>query len=584
MLLAVLGVPIIIGIICLVARRFAGWVALAGALATLGLAVSVYFNPTVFVPVLDLRTNFLGSALFVLASLLTLLVIIYSIVYMSGKPRLAEYYAYIMLSLGLSAGYFFAADFILLIFFWGGLGVLLYLLIGIDVEKGGEAAQKTLLLVGGSDALMLCGIGILSALTATPMIGVVKVQLTSAVAILSFVFLLVGILAKVGALPLHFWVPAAAETTPATGLAFLPASLDKLLGIYLLARLCLDVYVMVPNSFISIVLMLIGSATIMFGVMAALVQHKMKKLLSYHAVSQVGYMILGIGSGIPVAIAGGLFHLINNALYKYLLFLVAGSVEQQAGTDDLRELGGLASVMPWTFGFALVAALSISGIPPFNGFASKWLIYLGLLDLGKLSFLWLAAAMFGSALTLASFVKIIHAVFLTPGTNEAKQAKEVHWSMLLPMGIVAAICVLFGVFMYFPLNYLILPAIPGVSITGLWNSGAATLLIAGGILLGLILYWLGGASRTTVKLPYVGGEILPEAETRVTGVEFYNTVKETEPFKEIYQLSEKIKPYDSTAAAVKWLSDITRACHNGLLQNYVAWLLAGIVLVGLIMF
>lgn len=584
MLLAALGIPIVAGLFCLPARRFAGWVAVAGAAITFGLALAIYFNYGALVPGLDLQYNFLGSAIFVLAALLTLLVSVYSLVYMNGRPRLNEYYSYLIMSLGLSAGLFFAANFILMIFFWGALGVLLYLLIGIDAERGAEAAKKTLLLVGGADALMLCGLGLLSALTVTPLIGAVKVQLTSWVAILSFLFLLVGIMAKAGAVPLHFWIPAAAETSPATVMAFLPASLDKLVGIYLLARLCLDVYVMVPNSGLSIALMLIGSVTVLFAVMAALIQHNMKKLLSFHAVSQVGYMIIGIGSGIPIAIAGGIFHMFNHALYKSLLFLVAGSVEQQTGTDDLRKLGGLGKAMPWTFAFALIAALSISGVPPFNGFASKWLIYLGLLDLGNWGFVWLAAAMFGSALTLASFVKIIHAVFLTSSENRT-EAAEVHWSMLVPMGIIAVLCVLFGIFAFnLPLKYLVLPAVPGLTLHGQWNSEGAALLIFGGLVIGLIFYWLGGVGRAIAKPPYIGGEVLPEAATRVTGVEFYNTIKETEGLEPLYRLSERFSLYDSTVFAVKWLSSLVRGWHNGFVQNYVAWLLAGFAFVALILF
>ncbi|MFA6170184.1 MAG: proton-conducting transporter membrane subunit [Candidatus Margulisiibacteriota bacterium] len=580
MLLAALGVPIVAGLFCLVARRLAGWIAVAGAALTLLLALAIYFNSGALVPGLDLQYNFLGSALFVLAALLTLLVGGFSIVYMAERPRLNEYYSYLIMSLGLAAGLFFAANFILLIFFWGGLGVLLYLLIGIDTERGAEAAKKALLLVGGSDALMLCGLGLLSALTVTPLIGAVKVQLTGWVAVLSFLFLLVGIMAKTGVVPLHFWVPAAAESTPATVMAFLPASLDKLVGIYLLARLCLDVYVLVPNSPLSIALMLIGSVTILFGVMAALVQHNMKKLLSFHAVSQAGYMIVGIGSGVPLAMAGGIFHLINNALYKNLLFLVAGSVEKQTGSDDLRKLGGLAKTMPWTFAFALIAALSISGVPPFNGFASKWLIYLGLLDLGNWGFAWLAVAMFGSALTLASFVKILHAVFLTPGTGEGS---EVHWSLLVPMGAIAALCVLFGILSW-PLKYLVLPAVPGLAIHGQWNSEGAALLIFGGLVLGLVFYWLGGVGRTVAKPPYIGGEVLPEASTRVTGVEFYNTIKETEGVKEVYRLSERFSLYDLTVGSIKWLSALVRGWHNGFVQNYAAWLLFGFAFTALILF
>ena len=113
-------------------------------------------------------------------------------------------------------------------------------------------------------------------------------------------------------------------------------------------------------------MMVIGSVTILAAVMMALVQKNYKKLLSYHAISQVGYMILGIGTMTPVGIVGGLFHMINNAMYKSCLFLTGGAVEKQIGTTDLDKLGGLGVKMPITFACFVITALSISGVPPFN--------------------------------------------------------------------------------------------------------------------------------------------------------------------------------------------------------------------------
>jgi formate hydrogenlyase subunit 3/multisubunit Na+/H+ antiporter MnhD subunit len=197
----------------------------------------------------------------------------------------------------------------------------------------------------------------------------------------AFLALVTAAFAKAGAMPFHSWVPDSGEKAPAPVAAFLPAALDKLLGIYLLARIVLSVFQL--NAEMRTLLMVIGAGSILAAVMMALVQHDMKRLLSYHAVSQVGYMVLGIASGVPVAIAGGLFHMLNNVLYKSCLFLCAGAVEKQAGTTDLDRLGGLAKAMPITFISCLIAATAISGIPPMNGFTSKWMIYQGLVDSGK---------------------------------------------------------------------------------------------------------------------------------------------------------------------------------------------------------
>jgi formate hydrogenlyase subunit 3/multisubunit Na+/H+ antiporter MnhD subunit len=115
----------------------------------------------------------------------------------------------------------------------------------------------------------------------------------------------------------------------------------------------------------------------------ALMQHDYKRLLGYHAVSQVGYMVLGFGIGTAIGFAAGLFHMINHAIYKSGLFLAAGAIERQTGKSDIGDLGGLSKVMPVTFAAAIIFAMSISGVPPFNGFASKWMIYQGIIDFGR---------------------------------------------------------------------------------------------------------------------------------------------------------------------------------------------------------
>ena len=222
-----------------------------------------------------------------------------------------------------------------------------------------------------------------------------------------YLLFLLAAMAKAGAMPMHSWIPTMSTTTHASVMAYLPGSLDKVLGIYLLTRASVDW--MVPSPSVRFVVMAIGAVTILGGVLMALVQHDLRRLLSFHAVSQVGYMLLGLGTGTLVGAMGGVFHMVNHALYKSCLFLGAGTVERETGTMELDRLGGLGRTMPVTFGCMLVAALSISGIPPLNGFASKWLVYQGCVAAGEP--LMLVAALFGSVLTLASFVKVLHSVF-----------------------------------------------------------------------------------------------------------------------------------------------------------------------------
>jgi formate hydrogenlyase subunit 3/multisubunit Na+/H+ antiporter MnhD subunit len=336
-------------------------------------------------------------------------------------------------------------------------------------------------------------------------------------------------------------------------------------------------------------LMFIGSFTIIAAVMMALVQHDLKRLLGYHAVSQVGYMVLGIGTGNVIGIAGGLFHMLNHAIYKSCLFFSGGAVEKKQGTTDLDKLGGLAKIMPVTFITFLIASFAISGIPPFNGFASKWMVYQGVIKTaaagGKLWVVWLAAAMFGSALTLASFMKLIHAVFLGQARRGAGAVKvnETGASMWLPQVTLAGLCIVFGVAYYLPLNKLIFPALGKPAVfTGMWNAASgATLLVLASMVIGIIIYFLGSAGKTRQTTRFVGGEILDNHPTmRLSGTEFYNTIQEIGVLKFIYRLARKklFDVYEVGAKITFGVNKILSYVHNGVLSSYLAWCLLGMII------
>ncbi len=515
------------------------------------------------------------------------LVILYSIGFMRGRKGLLRYYLYIILTLIGSLGAVFSNNLIVFVVFWGFLGLLLYLLVGFGQRKNtAYTAKKTFIIVGGTDAAMLFGIAIIWHLTGALEMDKISIGLNSPPAILAYLCLAAGAFAKAGAMPFHTWVPDAAEDGPTPVTAFLPASLDKLLGIYFLARISLDMFRM--NLGMNTFLMVVGSVTIVAAVMMALIQHDMKRLLGYHAVSQVGYMVLGIGTGNPVGIAGGLFHMLNHAIYKSCLFLSGGAVEKRSGTTNLEKLGGFAKVMPVTFITFLIASFAISGVPPFNGFASKWMIYQGIIETAKngggLWVVWLVAAMFGSALTLASFMKLMHTVFLGQRSTEAQasgeEVRETSPTMWIPTVILASLCVIFGVFAYrVPLKMFIFPSLGAeVTFTGIWSSGLATALLISAVIIGFIIYILGTAIKTRQAEVFVGGETIKEyPEMRVSGTEFYETIRQMGVLKTIYRMAEK-KFFDIYEIGVKITLGFNKALryiHNGILLTYLAWCLLG---------
>lgn len=501
------------------------------------------------------------------------------------------YYSYILLTLLSSLGVVFANNLLVFIVFWGFLGLLLYLLISFGKGKQiSYTAKKAFIIIGGTDALMLLGLALIWKLTGTLTMSEMAISFTTKSALIAFLCLLAGAFAKAGAMPFHTWVPDTAEDAPVPVTAFLPASLDKLLGIYFIIRLCREMFSM--NTQMNTLLMALGSITIVAAVMMALVQHDLKRLLGYHAVSQVGYMVLGIGTGTLIGIAGGLFHMLNHAIYKSCLFFSAGAVEKKAGTSDLDNLGGLVKAMPVTFITFLIASLSISGVPPFNGFVSKWMIYQGIISKAGqgewLWIVWLVAAMFGSALTLASFMKLLHAVFLgQPSKNlkGGKWAKRTSLFMLIPQLCLAILCVVFGVWAYkVPLAIFILPSLQmALSFPGIWNAGLATVLLIAGIGIGLLIYLLGSGIKTREAEPFSGGEAEDEnkyPEIRVSGTEFYNTISEMGLLKKIYSLAGKkmFDIYEIGAKLTFSFNSILRYIHNGILSSYLTWCLLGMLI------
>jgi multicomponent Na+:H+ antiporter subunit A len=473
--------------------------------------------------------------------------------------------------------------------FWGLSGLALYgfALLGRG-EKAAATAKKTFIIVGGSDAFLILGLALAGMTSGWSLVGA-AVPMNGPAGALAFIFLLIAAFAKAGAFPLHTWVPDFSRDAPVESAALLPSSLDKLLGIYLLTRMMSGYFAVGP--FVRMVVVSLGALTVIIAVMMAMVQHNGRRLLGYHAVSQVGYMIMGVASGSALAFAGGLFHLLNNTLYKSNLFLSLGSVEKRAGTNELDGLGGLARAMPVTFVMALIGALSISGIPPFNGFFSKWMIYQGLLErasgLAPGYAIWLLVclvlAVFGSALTLASFMKFLHAVFLGQRPERLAGVKEAPANQWLATGTLALLCVVFGLLAKeIPLRLFVLPAAeeaglaPGAFL-GIYSPRFVLLLFAAAFVLGLTVFLL--TRKTRYDEVYLGGNAQAEA-FRVAGTEFYKEITQMRPFKAIYREAEKnsFDIYDLGSKATLGLSRLLQRAHAGQLQVYVIFILFGVVL------
>lgn len=520
----------------------------------------------------------------------TFLVMLYSIRFMADRPKNNQFYGFFFISEAMAIGAALANNLVVMLFFWEGLLITLFALISLGNERAYQTALKTFVIVGLSDLCLMLGIGIVGAQANTLVMSEIHLD-TVGLNGTAFVLMMIGAMAKAGAMPFHTWIPDAAIDAPLPFLALLPAALEKLLGIYLLARIALDFFTLTMGM--RILVMSIGAITIILAVMMALVQKDFKRLLSYHAISQVGYMILGIGTGIPIGVVGGLFHMINHAMYKSCLFLTAGSVEKQAGTTDLHHLGGLWKVQPVTTVCFVIAAASISGVPPFNGFVSKEMVFEGALLLGSGYRIFFVAAVLGAFFTAASFLKLGHAVFFGKPDPQAKPIIEAHWTMTAPMMALAAACIFFGVWFKFPLNYLVKPALAGS--LGLSINSAHFAFGFGE------LFWLTVMILTVAVINHAIGVRLSGSPAGAS-----EHIHQAPGLKTIYAWAEQrfFDPYDQgrfighyvarglymvdrgvdwcyqrmVPAVAGWISE-TRRAHNGLYSNYLAWALGGLLLV-----
>jgi hydrogenase-4 component B len=298
-----------------------------------------------------------------------------------------------------------------------------------------------------------------------------------------FLLFFFGFGVKAGVIPLHIWLPEAHPAAPSSISALMSGVLIKT-GIYGMVRFG-AFGLGLPRLSWGVFVLLVGAVSAVLGVLYALMQHDLKRLLAYHSIENIGIILLGLGAGMmalsaghpalaAVGVAAGLYHVLNHAVFKGLLFLGAGSMVVATGTRQIEEFGGLLRRMPWTGAFFLIGALAISGLPPLNGFASEWLAFQALLYGFRAStepvvhfLLPVAAALLAlsAALAAACFVKAFGISFLAlPRSQAAADAHEASTVMLVPQAFLAVLCVALGVFPGVVLTALreVMASLPGL--------------------------------------------------------------------------------------------------------------------------
>ena len=326
-----------------------------------------------------IRVDPLAAMMLVVVTTVAMLVQIYSWGYMAGEPGFSRYYAFLSLFTFSMLGLVLSSNLMTTFIFWEGVGLCSYLLIGHWFEKpeAAEAAKKAFITTRFGDFGFLLGILLLFTITlrlGEPTLDFVLLaemaehgellQFGEGLLTIAALLLFCGAIGKSAQFPLHVWLPDAMEgPTPVS--ALIHAATMVAAGVYLVAR-AFPIFEHAPTAML--IVAIIGGFTAIFAASMGLVANDIKRVMAFSTVSQLGYMMLGLGSG---ALIAGTFHLFNHAFFKALLFLTAGSVIHAVSTQDLREMGGLRRYMPITFATMGIAGASLAGIPPLSGFWSK---------------------------------------------------------------------------------------------------------------------------------------------------------------------------------------------------------------------
>ena len=416
---------------------------------------------------IGLEVDSLGLFVALIVGVTCFLSSIYSIKYMEKDNSLEKYYTLFLLLTGSMMGFVLTGD---LFNMYVMIEIMTFAAVALTAFRNGlyksiEAGFKYIVIGSIGSSFILLGTCLLYAQVHTLNIAQISALLHSnytPVTIFALALMLTGYGVKAFLVPCHTWPPDAHMSAPSSISMLLSGVMSKT-GIYALIRILFMLYQSIGLNRVEFLIIFWGTVTMLIGVSMALIQTDFKRLLAFHSVSQIGYIVTALGVGLAlnskvavVGTMGGLYHMLNHATFKCLLFLCAGAVLYRTGTTDLNSLGGLSKKMPYTTILFMIGAASISGLPPFNGFVSKWLIYQATYEAGYAPVTIIALLV--SVMTLASFVKVGQSVFFGSLPDNLKEVKEIPLSMKIPMTILAVICIITGIMPNIVSRYLIEPA------------------------------------------------------------------------------------------------------------------------------
>jgi hydrogenase-4 component B len=543
-------------------------------------------------------------------------------------------------------GVVIAGHAVVFLFMWEVMSLTTYFLINYEHEDPASrrAAFLYVVMTHIGTALLVVMFLLLASHTGTfdfEAFRSIGARLPAPIQTLVFLCATVGFGIKAGIIPFHIWLPEAHPAAPSNVSALMSGVMIKT-GIYGMVRVYFDFLGPVIPVWWGVLILLLAVTSSVLGVLYALMEHDLKRLLAFHSIENIGIILMGVGAALlfsslgnkplaAIALIAGLYHVLNHATFKGLLFLGAGSVLHATRSRNIEELGGLIKKMPWTALFFLIGAVAISGLPPLNGFVSEWLTFQALLlgfhisDLVVKIAAPLTVALLAltGALAAACFVKAFGLTFLgLPRSDHAEQAHESSATMLAAMGALALACVVFGVAPGLVVSVLdpLAGSLLGANVSGQVALNEGLLLIpqststslSPGILTGLLVgvtlvpiaggYLFGGRLRKRTAMTWACGlqKIEPNMQYSATG--FSKPIRMI--FSSIYratheiEISEETSPffrtnityepktesvflrylYEPTYRFIIASAHVFRRIQTGHLQSYLAYIFITLVL------
>lgn len=363
------------------------------------------------------------------------------------------YYSLILVSVSAMCSLVMARDFFTLYIFLEALSITSFALItSTDKKISIEASIKYFFLTFPASVLIILGISLLLLNYGDLNFSVINFTQINTLTVIALSLIFTGFIIKSGITPFHFWTPDVYQGAFSPVSAYLAGIVTKIGGIYAIIKISILIMHSDLPSKLSSLLLSTGTLSIIVGAIGALYQKDIKRMLAYSSISQMGYILVATGTFSPLGIIAAVFHLINHATFKTVLFLNSASIEKTLNTTDMTKLKGLEHRMPWTSWTSIISLFSTAGLPPLSGFWSKFLIIVSLFITGHITYGWIALIF--SVVTLAYFMILQRNVFFGKLPSAFETVKEVRTPLLVPVVVISAIIIIAGIYFPYVFNYL----------------------------------------------------------------------------------------------------------------------------------